>query len=74
MEDIGIAKGAQQSVRNLLSSPGTDLISTPTERLDSPYRERVLQVQIFTLADAVAQLARAVEELQMRQSGRRLER
>lgn len=64
MEDISVARGAQQSIRNLLTSPGTDLIRTPTERLSSPYRERVLQVQIFALTDAVEQLTRAVEELQ----------
>lgn len=70
MEDISIAKGAQQSIRNLTTSPGYDLVSTPTESLDSPYRERVLQIQIFTLTDAVAQLTRAVAELQALQRRR----
>lgn len=63
MEDIARAKAAQAEIKTILSGSGTNLVHTPVERLASPYRERVLQVQIFILTDAVAQLTKAVEEL-----------
>jgi hypothetical protein len=63
MPITGRAANIQATISSLLGVDGNGLVSVPTETLDQQRAVRVLQVQIFELADAVADLAQAVEEL-----------
>lgn len=62
----GRAANIQATIRSLLGADGNGLVSVPTEALDQQRAVRVMQVQIFELADAVADLSQAVEELHRR--------
>jgi hypothetical protein len=61
--EIQKALGIKRSIGSYAHSHASGLVSVPVESKDSKEAARILQVQIFELADAVSQLAEAVNGL-----------
>lgn len=53
----------QANINGYAHSRGTDLVPVPVENLEHQMALRVLQVQVFTLADEVAKLSKEIEQL-----------
>jgi hypothetical protein len=61
---IETARAAQANIQGILGSQATSLVRVPEIENDStPDAIRKLQIQIFTLTDAVADLVKEIDRL-----------